>query len=165
MTEVADNSQLAVIWDDEEPQYLRTPILQFQQRYGWQVTTCQTPYSVISKIGKMTDEELSRSVLILDLMMPVPHRDEEFPADLTENGMLTGLEVAKKLTTLNKIGKFRAVFFYSALSGDDLMDKVTNFIDDVQRQDIQKKIEFVRKADVKFGELPKYIFDRVEEIA
>lgn len=157
--------QLAVIWDDEEPLYLRTPILQFQKRYGWEVTACQTPHSVLQKIERMSDDDLARSVLILDLMMPVLDRDEEFTREATENGMLTGLEVARKLRASQKIGKFKAVFFYSVLSYEDLLEKVQAFIGEVRAADIQQRIEFVSKGDVTFGELPGYIHDRVEELA
>ena len=161
MTETKSDQQLAVIWDDEEPQYLRTPILQFQQRYKWQVTTCQTPYSVISRVENMSDDDLSRSVLILDLMMPVIERDDEFTPEMTDNGMLTGLEVARKIRRRGKISKLKAVFFYSALSGQDLRSKVNEFIIEVKRDNPNQLIEFIQKSDVGFGELPEFIFEKV----
>lgn len=158
---MSDNS-VAVIWDDEEPVNLRNPIKQFRKKYGWSVDAYKTPRAAYDRIQMMDTSQLEKCVLILDIMMPAPDTDDIFNAKTTSNGVLTGLELGRRIHQSGKLKYCKAVFFYSVLTISEDVAKVNLFVDQVKSDiGIDFKIEFVHNSDVTFGELPRYVSKRL----
>ena len=156
-----NNAALAVIWDDEEPIHMKLPITEFQRKFGWSVETFRTPHRMLERVLAMSKVELGRSILILDIMMPIADDDEVFTPEATHNGLLTGLKVGEELFKAGKLADCRALFFYSVLSFADLVTKVEAFVRKVSERYPDLVVEFVHKTEITFGELPAYIQSRL----
>lgn len=153
---------LAVIWDDEEPYNMMVSIEQFEKKFGWEVETFKVPHLTLSRIVSMKDSDLAKSIIILDIMMPAADGDKIFTAKATNDGLLTGLHIARLLRQKNKLQKCKALFFYSVLASEDLVKEVDDFIQDI-RGDMSGVVDFVHKGEVNFFEFPNYIRERIAQ--